>query len=178
MPTPAQRAMKFDEVRPMGELKLDFALADLTQIQTESYKRFLQLDVDPRKREPHGLEEILREIFPIESYDGQHKLEFVKYELGKPRYSPLECRQLRMTYGRPFRVFLRLSKEQPIDEEVYLGDMPIMLGGGEFIINGAERVVVSQLHRSPGSTSCRPPNRARRSRIPVGSFPNGEAGLN
>jgi DNA-directed RNA polymerase subunit beta len=70
--------------------------------------------------------------------------------LGKPRYEPDECRQLRMTYGRPFKVWLRLTKEQPIEEEVYLGDFPIMLGGGEFIINGAERVVVSQLHRSPG----------------------------
>ena len=74
----------------------------------------------------------------------------MRYELGKPRYTPDECRQLRLTYGRPFRIWLRLNKEQPIEEEVYLGDMPIMLGGGEFIINGAERVVVSQLHRSPG----------------------------
>ena len=93
---------------------------------------------------------MLREIFPIESYDKTLRLEYVRYELGKPRYEPHECRQLRLTYGRPFRVWLRLTKEQPIEEEVYLGDMPIMLGGGEFIINGAERVVVSQLHRSPG----------------------------
>src|SRR5207253_2219308 len=78
------------------------------------------------------------------------RLEYVKYQLDKPRYDPDECRQLRLTYGRPFRVWLRLIKEQPIEEEVYLGDMPIMIGGGEFIINGAERVVVSQLHRSPG----------------------------
>ena len=93
---------------------------------------------------------MLREIFPIESYDKTLRLEYVRYELGKPRYEPDECRQLRLTYGRPFKVWLRLTKEQPIEEEVYLGDMPIMLGGGEFIINGAERVVVSQLHRSPG----------------------------
>ena len=77
-------------------------------------------------------------------------MKYIRYELGKPRYEPHECRQLRLTYGRPFRVWLRLTKEEPIEEEVYLGDMPIMLGGGEFIINGAERVVVSQLHRSPG----------------------------
>ena len=70
------------------------------------------------------------------------RLEYIKYELGKPRYGPDECRQLRLTYGRPFRVWLRLNKEQPVEEEVYLGDMPIMIGGGEFIINGAERVVV------------------------------------
>ena len=93
---------------------------------------------------------MLREIFPIESYDKSLRLEYLRYELGKPRYEPDECRQLRLTYGRPFKVWLRLTKEQPIEEEVYLGDMPIMLGGGEFIINGAERVVVSQLHRSPG----------------------------
>ena len=70
--------------------------------------------------------------------------------MGKPRYEPDECRQLRLTYGRPFKVWLKLTKEQPVEEEVYLGDIPIMLGGGEFIINGAERVVVNQLHRSPG----------------------------
>ena len=104
----------------------------------------------PQKRKDDGIEGVLREIFPIESYDKTLRLEYVRYELGKPRYEPDECRQLRLTYGRPFKVWLRLTKEQPIEEEVYLGDMPIMLGGGEFIINGAERVVVSQLHRSPG----------------------------
>ena len=93
---------------------------------------------------------VLREIFPIESYDKQLSLDYVRYELGKPRYTPEECRQLRLTYGQPFRVWLRLNKEEPIEEEVFLGDIPIMLGGGEFIINGAERVVVNQLHRSPG----------------------------
>src|SRR5881394_2800828 len=150
MATPAVHSLKFEKVRNFGQLSGEFALSDLTQIQTESYARFLQVEADPKHRKPHGLEEIPQEIFPIESYDGQHKLDFVKYELGKPRYTPIECRQLRLTYGRPFRVWLRLNKEQPIEEEVYLGDMPIMIGGGEFIINGAERVVVSQLHRSPG----------------------------
>ena len=125
-------------------------IPDLTEIQTRSYEAFLQYDVLPKKRNDQGIEGVLREIFPIESYDKTLRLEYVRYELGKPRYEPHECRQLRLTYGRPFRVWLRLTKEQPIEEEVYLGDMPIMLGGGEFIINGAERVVVSQLHRSPG----------------------------
>ena len=98
-----------------------------------------------------GLEGVLHEIFPIESYDKKISLEYIQYELGKPRYDPDECRQLRLTYGRPFRVWLRLRKDgTAVEEEVYLGDMPIMIGGGEFIINGAERVVVSQLHRSPG----------------------------
>src|SRR6202012_4378300 len=87
----------------------------------------------------------------IESYDKTLKLEYIKFDLGKPRYEPDECRQLRLTYGRPLPVWLRLNKgETAIEESVYLGDMPIMIGGGEFIINGAERVVVSQLHRSPG----------------------------
>ena len=106
----------------------------------------------PSKRKDQGLESVLREIFPIESYDKQISLDYLKYELGKPRYTPDECRQLRLTYGKPFRVWLRLnrSNQEKVEEEVYLGDIPIMLGGGEFIINGAERVVVSQLHRSPG----------------------------
>jgi DNA-directed RNA polymerase subunit beta len=124
----------------------------LTDIQTRSYDRFLQLHTAYDKRTPTGLEGVLQEIFPIESYDKKISLEYVKYDLGKPRYDPDECRQLRLTYGRPFRVWLRLKKADGthIEEEVYLGDMPIMIGGGEFIINGAERVVVSQLHRSPG----------------------------
>jgi DNA-directed RNA polymerase subunit beta len=150
MPISATRYIKTDTIRNLGVVRDDFEIADLTRIQTESYARFLQLERGPRERKSQGLEEILREVFPIESYDGQYRLEYLRYELGKPRYTPTECRQLRLTYGRPFRVWLRLVKEQPIEEEVYLGDMPIMLGGGEFIINGAERVVVSQLHRSPG----------------------------
>src|SRR5207248_2652645 len=115
-------------------------------------ERFLQLDEPPEKRTPTGLEGVLREIFPIESYDKKISLEYVKYDLGKPRYDTDECRQLRLTYGRPFCVWLRLRKSDgtAVEEEVYLGDMPIMIGGGEFVINGAERVVVSQLHRSPG----------------------------
>src|SRR5580658_5826357 len=150
MPISATRYIKAQAVRNLGVVRNDFEISDLTRIQTESYARFLQLERGPRERKSQGIEEILREVFPIESYDGQYRLEYIRYELGKPRYTPTECRQLRLTYGRPFRVWLRLVKEQPIEEEVYLGDMPIMLGGGEFIINGAERVVVSQLHRSPG----------------------------
>ena len=150
MPIPHQRIIPTDHVRNFGKIEASHELSDLTRIQTESYSRFLQLDRKAEERRDEGLEEILREVFPVESYDGQYRLEYVKYELGKPRYNPLECRQLRLTFGRPFRVTLRLVKEQPIEEEVYLGDMPIMIGGGEFIINGAERVIVSQLHRSPG----------------------------
>ena len=150
MATPVERRLKPKEVRHFGSGNKAPFIPDLTEIQTRSYAAFLQEEVHAEKRKNHGLEAVLREIFPIESYDKQIKLDYLRYELGKPRYTPDECRQLRLTYGRPFRIWLRLSKEEPIDEEVYLGDLPVMLGGGEFIINGAERVVVSQLHRSPG----------------------------
>ena len=150
MAIPAQRRLTPREVRRFGSGRESHPITDLTRIQTESYRAFLQEDVPLEKRKDQGLEGVLREIFPIESYDHTIKLEYVRYELGKPRYTPEECRQLRLTYGKPLKLVLRLTKEQPIEEEVYLGDVPVMLGGGEFIINGAERVVVSQLHRSPG----------------------------
>src|SRR5687768_17569239 len=150
MATSAERRLRPQEVRRFGSLREHYSIPDLTEIQTRSYEAFLQADIATEKREDRGIEGVLREIFPIESYDKTLRLEYIGYDLGKPRYEPHECRQLRLTYGRPFKVWLRLTKEQPIEEEVYLGDMPIMLGGGEFIINGAERVVVSQLHRSPG----------------------------
>src|SRR5688572_19620322 len=150
MAIPAQRRLTPRETRRFGSGREAHFIADLTKIQTESYQAFLQEETASEKRKDHGLEGVLREIFPIESYDKQITLEYLKYDLGKPRYTPEECRQLRLTYGKPFRIWLRLKKEQPIEEEVYLGDIPVMLGGGEFIINGAERVVVSQLHRSPG----------------------------
>ena len=150
MATRAVRRLQPTEVRHFGSRRASHSIPDLTEIQTRFYDAFLQYDVPSNKRKDHGIEGVLREIFPIESYDKTVKIEYLRYELGKPRYDPDECRQLRLTYGRPLRVLLRLTREQPIEEEVYLGDIPIMLGGGEFIINGAERVVVSQLHRSPG----------------------------
>ncbi|MDB5310322.1 MAG: rpoB [Gemmataceae bacterium] len=152
MPIPALRVIVPTVERNFGRFGDAVDVPDLTDVQTRSYDRFLQLDLPQEKRTQTGLEGVLKEIFPIESYDKKIALEYVKYELGKPRYDPDECRQLRLTYGRPFRVWLRLRKSDgtAVEEEVYLGDMPIMIGGGEFIINGAERVVVSQLHRSPG----------------------------
>jgi len=146
----AERRIDPKETRHFGSLRPPHEIPDLTAIQTASYEHFLQYEIEPEKRTDKGIEGVLREIFPVESYDKTLSLEYIKYELGKPRYEPDECRQLRLTYGRPLKVWLRLNKEEPVEEEVYLGDMPIMLGGGEFIINGAERVVVSQLHRSPG----------------------------
>ena len=145
-----ERRLNPTQKRRFGTGRQSNITSDLTKIQTASYEAFLQYNKTRDQRKEHGLEAVLREIFPIESYDKTTNLEYVHYELGKPRYSPDECRQLRLTYGRPFKVRLRLNKDEPIEEDVYLGDLPIMLGGGEFIINGAERVVVSQLHRSPG----------------------------
>src|SRR3954462_2164223 len=152
MSIPAQRTIRPEADRNFGRFGDAIDVPPLTDVQTRSYDRFLQLDVAYDKRPPTGLGGAVKEIFPIESYDKKISLEYIKYDLGKPRYDPDECRQLRLTYGRPFRVWLRLRKSDgtAVEEEVYLGDMPIMIGGGEFIINGAERVVVSQLHRSPG----------------------------
>lgn len=150
MATTSNRRLEPTTVRHFGSDREGFDLPDLTALQTASYSVFLQEDSEPTGRRDVGLEGVLREIFPISSYDGNINLEYLRYELGKPRYTPQECRQLRLTYGRPLRVWLRLMRDEPVDEEVYLGDLPIMMGGGEFIINGAERVVVSQLHRSPG----------------------------
>ena len=125
-------------------------IPDLVEMQTKSYREFLQPGVAPTKREAQGLEALLQEIFPIYSYDKTLCLEYVWYELGRPRYTPEECRKLRITYGYPFKIRVRLVKPEPVEEDIYLGEIPIMIGGGEFIINGSERVTVSQLHRSPG----------------------------
>jgi len=150
MATTTKRRLEPTSIRHFGTGLSTFDLPDLTALQTASYAEFLQEDVEPLERKATGLEGVLREIFPIASYDGNITVDYLYYELGKPRYTSQECRQLRLTYGRPLRIWLRLNREEPVEEEVYLGDLPIMMGGGEFIINGAERVVVSQLHRSPG----------------------------
>jgi len=145
--------MSITEIRQFGIYSPLVDTPSLSRIQNESYDRFLQSDVTPENRKPFGLEGLLREIFPIISYDESMQLEYLGYELGKPRYSPDECRQLRLTFGLPFRIRCRLVRkevEEIKEDNIYLGELPIMIGGGEFIINGAERVIVSQLHRSPG----------------------------
>jgi len=138
------------EIRDYSRVGDVLPVPNLVDIQTRSYREFLQKDTPPRQRKPHGLEGILRETFPIESYDGSLSLQYLYYELGRPRYTADECRKLRLTYGYPLKLRCRLDKPQPVEEDVYLGEIPVMIGGGEFIINGAERVIVSQLHRSPG----------------------------
>ena len=140
-------------VRNFGRVQETIDIPDLVVMQRESYARFLQEEVEPTKRKCFGLEALFREVFPIESYDKSMTLEYLYYELEKPRYTPTECRQLRLTYGHPLKICCRLKKKDGGDlseQSVYLGEIPVMIGGGEFIIHGAERVIVSQLHRSPG----------------------------
>jgi len=140
-------------VRNFGKVRDVVEISDLVAIQRESYASFLQKDVAPTRRKRIGLEGLFREIFPIANYDNTMRLEYLYYELEKPRYMPTECRQLRLTYGYPLKICCRLHVKEGEDlaeQSIYLGEMPVMIGGGEFIINGAERVIVSQLHRSPG----------------------------
>src|SRR5258708_24964101 len=128
-------------------------IPNLINVQTQAYQRFLQKEVEPAKRKNEGLEALLREVFPIESYDGNLRLESLSDGLSEARYTTDECRALRVTYGMPFRIrvrFVRKDKDAIAEDDIYLGEIPIMIGGGEFIINGAERVIVNQLHRSPG----------------------------
>jgi len=145
--------MQVREVRDFSKRGDALPIPDLIRVQQDSYKKFLQKDVESSKRKNEGLETLLREVFPIESYDGNLRLDYVSYDLGKPRYTVDECRALRLTYGMPFRISVRFSrKDKPevVEDAIYLGEIPIMIGGGEFIINGAERCIVNQLHRSPG----------------------------
>ncbi|MBS3735029.1 MAG: DNA-directed RNA polymerase subunit beta [Phycisphaerae bacterium] len=145
--------LKMDKVRDFSKVGDGAAVPNLFDIQRSSYERFLQDVPEGKKRKSEGLEALLREVFPIVSYDETVRLEYVSYEFGEPRYTKQECLDLRLTYGRPFRVRCRLIRKDTdgvLEESIYLGEMPIMIGGGEFIINGAERVIVSQLHRSPG----------------------------
>jgi len=137
-------------------LEVPFLLA----IQVDSYREFLQENVDPAKRTDHGLHAALKSVFPISSYSGNAALEYVGYKLGDPVFDERECRQRGMSYGAPLRVTVRLviydreSSTKAIkyvkEQEVYLGEIPLMTDNGTFIVNGTERVIVSQLHRSPG----------------------------
>ena len=137
-------------------LEVPFLLA----IQVDSYRDFLQADADPAKRREQGLHAALKSVFPISSYSGNAALEYVGYKLGEPVFDERECRNRGLSYGAPLRVTVRLviydreSSTKAIkyvkEQEVYLGEIPLMTEHGTFIVNGTERVIVSQLHRSPG----------------------------
>ncbi len=134
-----------------GKLKDVITPPNLIEIQINSYLDFLQKDTPISERKNDGLEAVFREVFPIESYDGRLVLEFVSYTVGDPKASEIECIREGITYSVPLYVKLRLREEDNIkDEEIYMGEIPMVSARGSFIINGAERVVVSQLHRSPG----------------------------
>ena len=134
----------------------------LLATQKESYQHFLQADIERTQRVDQGLQAAFKSVFPIESYNGTAALEFVSYRLGTPLFDVKECQQRGLIYAAPLRVLLRLvvfSKDETTgaksvrdikEQEVYLGEIPLMTVNGTFIINGTERVIVSQLHRSPG----------------------------
>jgi len=139
-------------------LKVPYLLAT----QVESYRQFLQVEPKAEDRNEIGLHAALKSIFPISSYSGNAALEYVSYKLGEPPFDERECRTRGLTYGAPLRVLVRLviyDKDSPAsnkaikyvkEQEVYMGELPLMTDTGTFIINGTERVIVSQLHRSPG----------------------------
>ena len=132
----------------------------LLAIQMDSYREFLQEGAEGAKREDRGLHAALKSVFPITSYSGNAALEYVSYKLGEPPFDERECRNRGLTYGAPLRVTVRLviydreSSTKAIkyvkEQEVYMGELPLMTDNGTFIVNGTERVIVSQLHRSPG----------------------------
>ena len=134
----------------------------LLATQVDSYKRFLQADVPPSKRVDEGLHAALKSVFPIESHTGHAVLEYVSYSLGEPTFDVKECQQRGANYAAPLRVLVRLviyDRDAPAsakvvkdikEQEIYMGEIPLMTETGTFIINGTERVIVSQLHRSPG----------------------------
>jgi len=134
----------------------------LLQTQIRSYQEFLQTDVPPDERRERGLHGALQSVFPIVAYSGNAALEYVSYKLGDPVFDVKECKLRGMSYGAPLRVKVRLviydressAKVKPVkyvkEQEVYMGDLPLMTETGTFIVNGTERVIVSQLHRSPG----------------------------
>ena len=139
------------ERKYFGKIKEAIETPNLIEVQLDSYKEFLQADVAPKDRLPTGLESVFREVFPIQSYDEKFTLDFVKYEVGEPKLSSLEALQDGETFSAPLYVTFALQDESGTKEErVYMGELPLMTLRGTFVINGAERVVVSQLHRSPG----------------------------
>src|SRR2546426_2577141 len=145
MPSRATERINF------GRIKEIIAPPNLIELQTHSYKEFLQADQPPSKRKNLGLQAVFTEVFPIESYDGKCVLDFHSYEIGEPKLDWLECLREGLTYGAPLYVTFLLKEEKGTKEEkVFMGELPMMTPQGTFVINGAERVIVSQLHRSPG----------------------------
>jgi len=145
-----------------GRIPKIVEIPNLIEMQKESYRRFLQADISPEKRQDVGLQGVFKSVFPIKDFNETASLEFVQFVLEEPKYDVTECRARGMTFAAPLKVTVRLvlweldEDGQPLnirdvkEQEVYFGEIPLMTRNGTFVINGTERVVVSQLHRSPG----------------------------
>jgi len=148
--------------KDFGRIKTVAPMPNLIEVQKSSYDQFLQVGVPAEARTDTGLQEVLKSVFPIKDFAGKGELEFVSYELETPKYDVDECQQRGLTFAAPLKVTLRLlvwdvdeetgarSIRDIKEQDVYMGDMPLMTSNGTFIINGTERVIVSQMHRSPG----------------------------
>ncbi|MDE0057475.1 MAG: DNA-directed RNA polymerase subunit beta, partial [Defluviicoccus sp.] len=148
--------------KEFGRIQAAADMPNLIEVQKTSYDKFLQMDVGADDRTVSGLQEVFRSVFPITDFSENGTLEFVKYELEPPKYDVDECQQRDMTYAAPLKVTLRLvvfdvdedtgarSVRDIKEQDVYMGDMPLMTDNGTFVVNGTERVIVSQMHRSPG----------------------------
>ncbi len=161
MPTSVQN--NFRVRKSFAKIQKIIDIPNLINIQKQSYEKFLQADIAPDKREDVGLQGVFKSVFPIRDFNETSSLEFVSYNLERPKYDVDECHQRGMTYSAPIKVVVRLvvwDKDEETgaqsirdvkEQEVYFGEIPLMTENGTFIINGTERVVVSQLHRSPGA---------------------------
>jgi DNA-directed RNA polymerase subunit beta len=146
--------------RSFGKIKKIIEIPNLIEIQKRSYDDFLQVGVSTEDRADVGLQAVFKSVFPIKDFNETASLEFVAYELGTPKYDVEECHQRGMTYAAPLKVKIQLviwdvengrrSIKNVKEQEVYFGEIPLMTGNGTFMVNGTERVIVSQLHRSPG----------------------------
>ncbi len=148
--------------RPFGRIAAAVPMPNLIEVQKSSYDQFLQMHVQPEKRQNTGLQEVFRGVFPIKDFAERASLEFVKYEFEEPKYDVEECQQRGITYAAPLKLTLQLvvwdvdeetgsrSIRDIKEQDVYMGDMPLMTANGTFVVNGTERVIVSQMHRSPG----------------------------
>ena len=148
--------------KDFGRIKSPIELPNLIKIQEESYRQFLQLDVLPEERKDVGIQQVFKSIFPIEDFSGLASLDFIKYEFEKPVYDAEECLRRGLTYAAPLRVWLRLivwdiddggrkSIKDVKEQEIFMGEVPLMTDKGTLVFNGTERVFVSQMQRSPGA---------------------------
>src|SRR5579885_3178986 len=152
------------ERKDFSKIRASIGIPDLIEIQKRSYEQFLQMEVEPERRADKGLHAALNSVFPIADYNNTAILEFSSYTLGIPKYDVRECLEQGMTFAVPLKIRVRLvvfdkedkGPKKPVldvrEQEVYVGELPLMTERGTFIINGTERVVVSQLHRSPGAS--------------------------